>query len=644
MLSSASAAFGDALSTVGGGGVPGGHQREHLSKALETIEAESVTVRYKHGKPWVNEKGEVIWPWFRVWIACIVRSQTFESLMGVMILANVALIVYETNADAACYPEFLNDLASCPHASGKMFWTFVSNVVLQVIYTAECAARGYAERAGFFRNRWNLLDLFIVIIGWLGMGLTELVNLNVLRIFRVIRLLRAGRLLIIVPELYILVSGLATSMKAIFFGSILLASVIFVWAIVTVELIHPVNVQINYDASRCPRCPKGFETVYTAAMTLFSQIVAGDAWGDMSLPLLETQPWTSVILFAIMMTISLGVMNLILAVIVEKATQARQDNLEEKVRQKELERERNMIELALLCDRMDLDASGTLSVEEMILGYEQEPKMHAVMAECGMEKSDLQTLFNAMDADGSGEVDYVEFCSELGKFYKRDPLVLASMTRHSQAELKKIVEQEVMMALREQTQMMHDQLDLLCKIPGLEKAGGKVKQKWQATSRVSKPPLRLSFSQSSLDGQTGFSSRQISRDGASLAELQAEIDRLLAFSKRLQPTEPVIDLDAPTAERLPEAESSKGVQDATTSVTASDFLRQRVGSGESGGGMTPAVRRRQQWTHLDRKLQEVSLRFQNQIVHEELMRQRCQEIINHLNETVQENLMVSQQM
>ena len=38
--------------------------------------------------------------------------------------------------------------------------------------------------------------------------------------------------------------------------------------------------------------------VYTAAMTLFSQIVAGDAWGEMSLPLLETQPWTAVILFA----------------------------------------------------------------------------------------------------------------------------------------------------------------------------------------------------------------------------------------------------------------------------------------------------------------------------------------------------------
>lgn len=39
------------------------------------------------------------------------------------------------------------------------------------------------------------------------MALTEMVNLNVLRIFRVIRLLRAGRLLISVPELYILLSG-----------------------------------------------------------------------------------------------------------------------------------------------------------------------------------------------------------------------------------------------------------------------------------------------------------------------------------------------------------------------------------------------------------------------------------------------------
>ena len=47
-----------------------------------------------------------------------------------------------------------------------------------------------------------------------------------------------------------------------------------------------------------------------ASLTLFQQIVAGDSWGAISLPLAQAHPWTSPILFAILMTISLGVMNL----------------------------------------------------------------------------------------------------------------------------------------------------------------------------------------------------------------------------------------------------------------------------------------------------------------------------------------------
>lgn len=47
-----------------------------------------------------------------------------------------------------------------------------------------------------------------------------------------------------------------------------------------------------------------------ASLTLFQQIVAGDSWGAISLPLAEAHPWTSPILFSILMTISLGVMNL----------------------------------------------------------------------------------------------------------------------------------------------------------------------------------------------------------------------------------------------------------------------------------------------------------------------------------------------
>ena len=50
-----------------------------------------------------------------------------------------------------------------------------------------------------------------------------------------------GRLVISVPELYILLSGLTTSFKPILFGSMMLISVILVWSIIVVELLHPIT-------------------------------------------------------------------------------------------------------------------------------------------------------------------------------------------------------------------------------------------------------------------------------------------------------------------------------------------------------------------------------------------------------------------
>lgn len=63
------------------------------------------------------------------------------------------------------------------------------------------------------------------------------------RTLRVVRLLRAGRLLISIPEIYILMSGLASALKPILFGSIMLLSVIILWAIIVVEFLHPTNSQ-----------------------------------------------------------------------------------------------------------------------------------------------------------------------------------------------------------------------------------------------------------------------------------------------------------------------------------------------------------------------------------------------------------------
>ncbi|CAE7238157.1 Ca-alpha1D [Symbiodinium natans] len=280
----------------------------------------------------------------------------FETVMGAVIAFNIGIMVIETNADATCYSDSestYDDLRDCSSGSYSLRWLQAVNITLLVIYTVECFARAFVERSMYFWNRWNQIDLLTVVLGWAGVVLSTAVkNLNVLRLFRVVRLMRAARVVISVPEFYILVSGLSHSLKAIVFGSIMLLAVILVWAIIAVEVLHPCNVLIDYPS--CPRCQAGFDSVQSAALTIFQQIVAGDSWGEISLPLAERFPWTVPVLFLSVMTISLGVMNLILAVIVERAAEARENDQTRKMQKKDAEREKHMVELALLCDPAEI--------------------------------------------------------------------------------------------------------------------------------------------------------------------------------------------------------------------------------------------------------------------------------------------------
>eukprot|EP00434_Breviolum_minutum_P036724 symbB.v1.2.032553.t1/scaffold3922.1/size48298/5 len=251
----------------------------------------------------------------------------------------------------------------------------------------------------------------------------------------------------------------------------MLLSVILVWAIIAVELLHVENVQIQH-VSTCWRCEDAFKSVYDAALTIFQQIVAGDSWGELSIPLALHQPWTAILLFAIMMTISLGCMNLILAVIVERATEARENDQQRKMQKKDAEQESYMVEMALLCDSMDIDGNGHLSLEEMLEGYDHNPEFKNLMQQMDIRRSDIKTIFNVLDGDCSGEVSYVEFCQQLGTCRKRDPIMMHSLIKYSVMELQKSIQHDIMEklnehteALIEQREMLHEELQLLYALP-----------------------------------------------------------------------------------------------------------------------------------------------------------------------------------
>lgn len=52
-----------------------------------------------------------------VYCAQIVFSQVFETCMGVIIVFNLAIIVYEADQDAMCYPKYMTNYFECPQRS-----------------------------------------------------------------------------------------------------------------------------------------------------------------------------------------------------------------------------------------------------------------------------------------------------------------------------------------------------------------------------------------------------------------------------------------------------------------------------------------------------------------------------------------------
>ncbi|CAK9096670.1 Sodium channel protein type 11 subunit alpha (NaN) (Sensory neuron sodium channel 2) (Sodium channel protein type XI subunit alpha) (Voltage-gated sodium channel subunit alpha Nav1.9) [Durusdinium trenchii] len=341
----------------------------------------------------------------------------------------------------------------------------VANIVLLVIYSVECMLRAFVERHNYLWNRWNQIDLLTVVLGWAGVVLAAAASFsgfqfNVLRITRVIRLLRAARVVISIPEFYILVSGLTSSFKAIIFGSVMLVSVIIVWAIIGVELLHPLNAGKIYPDT-CWHCKDAFGSVQEAAVTIFKQIVAGDSWGEINEPLALEHPALIPLFFFMFMMISLGCMNLILAVIVERATEARENDQARKLQKKDAEREANMVELALLCDSMDVNGNGSLSLQEMLDGYDHNHHFNNLMQEMDIRRSDIRTIFNVLDGDCSGEVSYVEFCQQLGTCRKRDPVMMHSLIKYSVMEVQKILNHEIMDTLNEHTEALIEQREML---------------------------------------------------------------------------------------------------------------------------------------------------------------------------------------
>jgi voltage-gated sodium channel len=253
-------------------------------------------------------------------IAGIVLSPHYETMAGLVVIFNFFVMTAETNARAT------NDEVVSARC-------VVINQCLLAYYFVECSLRLHCLRRDFFTSSWNMLDVVIVAQG-LWTEIMELVAANskmfeqvsLLKSLRMLRMLRLVRLLVSFRELFVLVVGLGRCMKTLFWASGLIFLVLNMWAILSVEYLQEIVAEVAIENpgafSTCTWCPTAFSNVWLANVTWF-QIITGDGWSTIARPVIEKQAWTYIFFISNVFIVMWGLLNLIVAAIVDASVAAR---------------------------------------------------------------------------------------------------------------------------------------------------------------------------------------------------------------------------------------------------------------------------------------------------------------------------------
>jgi len=378
------------------------------------------------------------WSWLRIALAKMIMSQAMEMMMGIVIIFHTFVIIVETDNTARCYPEYTDNLSQCPYTLNLPSWLHIANWFLLWLYTVEFTTRIYVFRVSLFEEKWNRLDGAVVVLGWVGIIFDGMINISFLRLLRLSRLTRAFRVLRNVRELYLLIDGVVSTVRTLFFGCVFIFAMLTAFGILMVEFVYPSSNQIIfYD---CDDCSYAFRSVGYSVITLFRELIAGGSW-IMSLSLWEKDPVATTIVILTTACISLGFMNLILTVIVEKAAESRAKDVQEVSRRRTEMQAVARKELMKICKNIDTDVSGTLSMDELMGAYENSLECRVMLSSLDIQVTDLQAIFEIADNEGKGEVEYQMLIDTIFDLKSGDSsMLLATMRFNMQSSQQKLQE------------------------------------------------------------------------------------------------------------------------------------------------------------------------------------------------------------
>ncbi|CAE8622844.1 unnamed protein product [Polarella glacialis] len=149
---------------------------------------------------------------------------------------------------------------------------------------------------------------------------------------------------------------------------------------------------------------------------MFQTIIAGDSWGELAVPVIEAHPWTAIIFIGSLLTLVFGVLNLIVAVVIDTYAERRQKDLINLAKELDADAEEDRRFLQKIFDQIDEDGSGELNLDEVLLAAKSNSEFKSRLRVMDIDEGDLVQMFEMLDGDGSGFVDPEEFINALNRW------------------------------------------------------------------------------------------------------------------------------------------------------------------------------------------------------------------------------------
>ena len=184
--------------------------------------------------------------------------------------------------------------------------TFTKNIInlldyfITIFFLVEILIRfiGEPKKNEFFKNGWNIFDTLIVLI-----SLIPIPNSSIYLLLRLLRVFRVLRIISIIPELKLIIEALLGSVKRVFYVSLLLFIILYIYATIG-------SILFSNDI------PQRWNDLGVLMITLF-QVLTLSSWEQVMLPLQEIYWWAWIYFFSFIIICGITMLNLLIAVLVD---------------------------------------------------------------------------------------------------------------------------------------------------------------------------------------------------------------------------------------------------------------------------------------------------------------------------------------